>query len=158
MEHEFHVRKLKGLLTRPLPARSYRKQANSKGDLMQKLMLVLALVVAIVTVTASTAAARGGDRGVVRAGPCTGSSTSKLKVKLEDGRVEAEFEVDENRTGRRWRVVIARNGRAVFTGVRRTVAPSGSFSVRRLIGGRGRFAATARELGTGEVCRASATI
>jgi hypothetical protein len=54
--------------------------------------------------------------------------------------------------------VIARNGRAVFTGVRTTVAPSGSFEVRRLIGGRGRFAVTARELRTGEVCRASATI
>lgn len=54
--------------------------------------------------------------------------------------------------------LMARNGRAVFSGIKRTVAPSGSFEVRRLISGRGRFAATARELGTGEVCRASARI
>lgn len=125
---------------------------------MWKLMVVGALVVAVMTLMASTAAARVGDRGVVRVGSCTGSSTSKLKLKLEDGRTEVEFEVDENRVGRRWRVVIARNGRAVFIAIRRTVAPSGSFEVRRLIGGRGRFAATARELRTGEVCRASARI
>jgi hypothetical protein len=125
---------------------------------MQKLMLVLVLLIAAATVTAATAAARGGDRGVVRAGACTGSSTSKLKVKLEDGSVETEFEVDENRVGRRWRVVISRNGRAVYTAVRRTIAPSGSLTVRRTVAARGRIAVTARELATGEVCRASATI
>lgn len=124
---------------------------------MQKLMLAIALALALTTVTASTAAARDDGR-IVRTGSCTGSSTSKLKAKLDDGRVEVEFEVDENRVGRRWRVVIARNGRAVFTGIRTTVAPSGSFEVRRLIGGRGRFAVTGRELRTGEVCRASARI
>lgn len=125
---------------------------------MQKLVLFFVLTAVVMAATAATAQARDGDRRVVRAGSCTGSSTSKLKVKLDDGRVEAEFEVDENRVGRRWRVVISRNGRAVFTGIKRTVAPSGSFSVRRMFAGRGRFAATARELTTGEVCRASATI
>jgi hypothetical protein len=124
---------------------------------MQKLMVLSALVVAVVAVTTGTAAAGGADRGVVRVGSCTGSSTSKLKVKPEDEGTEVEFEVDENRIGRRWRVVISRNGGTVFSGIRRTVAPSGSFEVRRVIGGRGRFAATARELRTGEVCRASAT-
>lgn len=127
---------------------------------MQKLMPATALLLALVTatVTASTASARGGDRRIVRVGSCTAASTSKLKLKLDDGRVELEFEVDENRVGRRWRVVVARNGRAVFVGIRRTVAPSGSFELRRLFGRRGRYAATARELRTGEVCRASATI
>lgn len=123
---------------------------------MRRLLLVVALA-ALASVAAATAAARDNER-VVKTGSCTRSSTSKLKLKLEDARVELQFEVDENRVGRRWRVVIARNGRAVFTGIRRTVAPSGSFEVRQLIRGRGRFAATARELVTGEVCRASARI
>jgi hypothetical protein len=124
---------------------------------MRKLLVFLVLTAAFLTATATTAQARDGGR-IARAGSCTSSSTSKLKLKLDDGRVEAEFEVDQNRVGRRWRVVLSRNGRAVFTGIRRTVAPSGSFSVQRVFGGRGRFAATARELTTGEVCRASATI
>ena len=33
------------------------------------------------------------------AGTCTDSSRAKLKLKPDDGRVEVEFEVDENRNG-----------------------------------------------------------
>ena len=33
------------------------------------------------------------------AGSCSGGSTAKLKVKHDDGRLETEFEVDQNRNG-----------------------------------------------------------
>ena len=81
-----------------------------------------------------TAAAKDGD-GVRVAGTCSDGSSSKLKVKHDDGRIEAEFEVDQNRNGVRWNVELRRNGRLVFSGVRTTVAPSGSFSLERKIAG-----------------------
>jgi hypothetical protein len=97
----------------------------------------------------------------VRPGKCTGPSTSKIKAKLDDGRIEAEFEVDQNRNGRRWSIVLRRNGRVAFRGIRTTRGPSGSFELRRFLGnapGRDRIVATARALRGGEVCTASTTI
>ena len=69
-----------------------------------------------------------------------------------------EFEVDQNRNGKLWTVRLYDDGIRVFTGLRRTVAPSGSFSVTRWITNR---AGTDTILGravnatTGEVCRAT---
>jgi hypothetical protein len=109
---------------------------------------------------ASSAQAR--DRNEVRvSGTCTGSSTSKLKLHPDDGRLETEFEVDQNRVGQRWRVVLTRNGKLAARAARRTTAPSGSFELRRLLldgAGRDRVVAQAGNLRTGERCRASAAI
>ena len=76
-----------------------------------------------------------------------------------DGRIEVEFEVDQNRVGKRWRVTIKRNGSTVFRSMRTTQAPSGSFEVRRLLaGGAGsRIVATAKALSSGETCRTAIT-
>jgi hypothetical protein len=116
------------------------------------------LVLVVLFVTAATAAARDSTR-IVRAGKCSAASTWKLKLKRDtSSRVEVEFQVDENRVGRRWRVVITSNGHTIVSTLRTTVAPSGALEVRRSVGGRGRFTATARELRTRELCRASATI
>jgi len=104
---------------------------------------------------------KGGGSGAKRvSGNCTGSSTSKLKVKPDDGRLETEFEVDQNRTGVRWNVTIRRNGKLAVSTSARTRAPSGSFSVeRRLTNGSGSDRITARaRTSSGEVCRASLTI
>jgi hypothetical protein len=120
---------------------------------------VVALVAALSVVVASASAKDGkGGRGIVKTGQCSGHSTWKLKAKSDDGRIETEFEVDQNRVGKRWRVTIARNGHAVFRGIRTTMAPSGSFEVRRLLAGPAagtRIAATAKSLQTGETCRAA---
>jgi hypothetical protein len=97
----------------------------------------------------------------VTPGKCTGPSSSKVTAKLDDGRIESEFEVDQNRNGRQWSVVLRRNGRVVFRGVRTTRGPSGSFELRRFLGngpGRDRIVATARALRGGEVCTASTTV
>src|SRR5688572_28033026 len=76
---------------------------------------------------------RGGDRGVRVSGSCDGSSTAKLKVKPDDGRLEVEFEVDQNRNGVTWNVQVRRNGALAFSTRATTRGPSGSFSVERKI-------------------------
>jgi len=83
-----------------------------------------------------------------------------MKAKPDDGRIEVELEVDSNRVGQVWSVVLADNGHRIFTGSRRTVAPSGSFelelrSANRI--GADRFTGTARTA-NGEVCSARVTI
>src|SRR5215218_496517 len=113
---------------------------------MRKLTALTALALAGLALAAAPgASARGGGDAVVKRGSCTGSTTWKLKAKLDDGRIETEFEVDQNRVGRRWRVVVRRNGAVALRTIRTTVAPSGSFTVRRRLGnapGRDRIVAT----------------
>ncbi len=119
------------------------------------LAAVLAGALAVVVVPAS-AAESGGGREVVKRGECSGASTWKLKLGAEDGRIQTEFEVDQNRNGVRWRVTLERNGVRFFRGIRATQPPSGSFEVRRLTRnapGRDRIVARARNLQTGELCR-----
>lgn len=121
--------------------------------------MAVALGVAAAVAVPSVAMARGGD-DIRRAGTCSASATSKIKLSDEDGRIEVEFEVDQNRNGVPWRVVITRNGSRVFSGVRTTRAPSGSFSVRRVLSngsGADVIRATATNTRSGAVCRASAT-
>jgi hypothetical protein len=127
---------------------------------MHKLTYIgLAALAATLLALAPTALASQskGGRGVIKTGKCTASSTWKLKVKSDDGRIETEFEVDQNRVGKRWRVTLMRNGSSAFSGIRTTVAPSGSFSVRRLLAssaGGNRIVASAKALQSGESCRA----
>ena len=67
--------------------------------------IVAALSGLVLALTAAPfAVAKDGDK-LVR-GTCTGPSTSKLKLSNEDGRIEVEFEVDQNRNGVRWDVAI----------------------------------------------------
>ena len=106
---------------------------------------------------APLASAKGGNPVRVR-GVCTQSSTAKLKLKQDNGRIEVEFEVDQNRNGVPWKVTLRRNGSRVASAIARTRAPSGSFSLRRVIAGaRGTVAAVATRA-SGERCTAQATI
>ena len=80
--------------------------------------IALSLIVAVTAIAPSAALAKHGaddrpgafdDNGGLRAdhsrdakrvaGKCTGNSTSKLKVKPDNGGLETEFEVDQNRNG-----------------------------------------------------------
>jgi len=116
--------------------------------------------VALVLVAAAVPAAPAAplkDGDVLVAGRCTGPSTSKLKLSEENGRIEVEFEVDQNRVGRRWAVVLRRNGSVVSRQTRVTRGPSGSFEARLLarnLAGTDRFVATATR--AGESCSARA--
>lgn len=122
--------------------------------------LTLALTLGALAVPAATFAKGGG--AVVRAtGSCTLHSTAKLKAKHDNGRIEVEFEVDQNRNGRLWNVRVSDDGHRVFTGARRTVAPSGSFSLHRMIPNRAgvdTIVARAVNATTGEVCRATLNV
>jgi len=127
---------------------------------MHKITLISLSVLALALLAFAPGAFAGSDKGreVIKRGKCSGSSTWKLKTKLDNGRLETEFEVDQNRVGRSWRVTIVQNGRTVFSGIRRTVGPSGSFEARRILAnrpGRDRIVATARALAGGETCRGS---
>jgi catechol 2,3-dioxygenase-like lactoylglutathione lyase family enzyme len=118
-----------------------------------------ALVTALALPTSLPAFA--GDNDVRRSGNCSGRSDWKLKLSPEDGRLEVEFEVDQNVNGDTWRIVMRHDGNRFFRGRRTTRGPSGSFEVRRVVNnnaGTDRFTARARNLSTDEVCRGSASI
>ena len=123
----------------------------------------LALILAGLGVgtVAGAAEARGGNDGVRAAGHCSGSTVWKLKAKPDDRRLEVELEIDSRRNGQRWSVAVADNGVRVFTGARRTHAPSGSFEVERRIADRAgsdRITAAARNTVTGERCYGRVTL
>ena len=121
---------------------------------------LVAAIAAVALAVVPAALAKAGKDGDVRVrGVCSGASTSKLKLSNEDGRIEVEFEVDQNRVGRTWNVALRQNGVVVRRLVRVTRAPSGSFEARAVLGNRAgtdRIAATATSR-TGETCRASAS-
>jgi hypothetical protein len=137
----------------------------------------LSLVAAIAAFSPAAAVAKHGaddlrpdDHGGLRqdnraaakrvTGHCTNNATARLKVKPDDGRLETEFEVDQNRNGVKWNVTIRRNGALALHRSAFTRAPSGSFSVeRRLANGRGVDRISARATSaTGQVCTASLSI
>jgi len=113
-----------------------------------------AVVTALAAAVAVPVAAAKDGNGVRVRGACTAGSESKLKLSREDGRVEVEFEVDQNRNGVPWKVTLRRNGRLVASTTATTRAPSGSFTVRRVVAG-GRIAAVATR--SSERCSASAS-
>jgi hypothetical protein len=114
------------------------------------------LVAAVALLAAPTATAKDGD--IRRVGTCTKSSTSKIKLSEENGRIEVEFEVDQNRNGVRWNVKLSQNGSRIASLRKITRGPSGSFEARVVAGNRAgadRFVATATR--SGETCTARAT-
>ena len=119
--------------------------------------LAFTMTVVATAVAAPTALAKDGDVRV--AGTCTIAATSKLKLSPENGRIEVEFEVDQNRNGIPWRITVRRNGSIVATATATTRAPSGSFTVRRVMAassGTDRIAAVATSP-RGGTCRAAAS-
>ena len=104
--------------------------------------------------------AHANDADVIRRGVVQGASDWKLKLSPEDGRIEVEFEVDQNRVGQTWAVRIAQDGDLIFAGRRMTQRPErfvrGS-RARAEHGGRDRFRATAANVASGETCVGSAT-
>jgi hypothetical protein len=136
--------------------RRTRKETTVKKWTASSAAALLALVVAALT-AAPAGIAKDGDIRV--AGTCTGSTASKIKLSEEDGRIEVEFEVDQNRNGVPWRVTLSQNGRTIARLTRVTRGPSGSFEVRRVAPDRpGADVLRGRAVSpSGEVCTARAT-
>ncbi len=98
----------------------------------RKILIPLGITTASMALAVPAASGSGSD-DIRTAGTCTGSSSSKIKAKARNGGLEVEFEVDQNKTGVKWKVRLTDNGRRVFRGHARTMAPSGSFSIERKI-------------------------
>jgi hypothetical protein len=124
---------------------------------MSRRLILVCLNGAAALVAIPATPAKDGD--VLVRGTCTSASSSKLKLSPEDGLIEVEFEVDQNRNGVLWTVTLRRPTLVVFRGTRVTRGPSGSFELRRVVGdtaGGDRIIARATSP-SGEVCRAAAT-
>src|SRR5207253_9017863 len=89
------------------------------------------LLAAGIFAAAPHAFASGGG-GITTEGSCSGASTWKLKLSPENGRLQVEFEVDENVIGDTWNVRMKDNGTVFFRGQAVTKGPSGSFEVRKV--------------------------
>lgn len=116
----------------------------------------LALVAAL---GASPASAKAGDVRV--AGTCNKSATTKIKLGPRDGRIETEAEVDSNRNGQTWSVRMRQNGVLVLDTTATTRAPSGSFSVRKVLpnkAGTDTITAVSRNAATGQTCTVTAQL
>jgi hypothetical protein len=147
----------------PYPARATLwaiETDDPRGEKMKvKGILVVAALAGCALAAAPAVPAVPANDGDVRvAGSCTGPATSKLKLSAEDGRIEVELEVDQNRVGVTWTVALRRNGTRVFRGTRVTRGPSGSFELRRLVAdGAGAETISARATNArGQVCTATA--
>jgi len=114
-----------------------------------------------VSAAMAPAHASGGGTRVENNGTCSGSTVWKLKAKPNDSRIEVEGEIDSNKNGQVWSWKIKHNGTTEATGSSTTKAPSGSFSVNRLLAdkaGADRFVLRAVNSKSGEVCRGSVTL
>ena len=60
----------------------------------------------------------------------------KLKAGEENGAIEVEFEVDSNINGQVWQYRLLDNNTRIAQGSATTVAPSGSFEVRKVTANR----------------------
>lgn len=121
---------------------------------------VVAVSFVALFVIAVPAVASAGDRDVIREGLCSGRSDWKLKLSPEDGRIEVEFEVDQNVVGDEWRVRIRHDGQLAFRGTRTTRGASASFELRIVEpnnAGADVFGARARNLSTDELCAGRAS-
>ena len=128
------------------------------STLGRRAALITTLLASAVLVAAPMGVA-AKDSDIIRTGSCSASTDWKLKLSPEDGRIEVEFEVDQNRNGQTWDVKLKKNGTSFWSGQRTTQAPSGSFETRRVVsGGNGdHFTGIATNPRTGETCRGTAT-
>ena len=136
---------------------NHRQSNTAKERNVSKRMFSLLLAGLMAAgILAAVPASAGGDREVIRRGSCSGSTDWKYKAKADDGRIEVEYEVDQNRSGDSWRVKLFHDGNRFFKGTRVTGGDSGSFDIERKVSnhqGVDRFRARARNVRTDEVCR-----
>ena len=126
---------------------------------MKKILATLSIGTLMVLAAPGIANAKGP--GVTAKGKCSRLSTSQIKIKADNGRIDTEFEVDQNRVGQKWNVAIIDNGVVVARTTATTTAPSGSFTVHRLIpnrAGTDRVTGFAKNVATGETCAATASL
>ena len=119
---------------------------------------MLGAAMAIVSLPGATLA-KDGD--IIRTGSCTGGADWKLKLSPEDGKIEVEFEVDQNQNGKTWNVRLKRDGDLVCEGPARRRKPRADRSRSAASSSDGPGAdhvkARAKQLSNGQVCVGTAT-
>lgn len=129
--------------------------------MLVKMIRVATVVVLAASLAGAANVSHARTRGVERRGTCSGAAHWTLKLKPDNGRIEVEFEVDQNIAGKVWRVRLVHNGTRVLAGRRMTHAPSGSFTVHVLMAnaaGTDRVVARATSIAPGQTCVARASI
>jgi hypothetical protein len=132
----------------------------SKGWL-RTVRATIALLAIVALLAATPAVAR--TRMVVARGSCRGDGDSHWRLVLvqRDHRIGVGFKVVQGVPGNIWRVKIVHNRHTIFRALQATHGESGSFAVRawtRNTRGVDFFRARARNVATGELCRARAVI
>jgi hypothetical protein len=129
---------------------------------VRRLAIAIPLAIAVgVPAFATPAFASGGGGGVRSSGACSLHSTWKLKAKPDNGRIQIEAEVDANRIGQAWAWRLADNAKTIASGTAKTVAPSGSFTVKRFatnLAGTDRITLRATNSTTGETCSGTVSL
>jgi hypothetical protein len=125
--------------------------------------LVVALAAVAIFVAVDSAAARSlkDGRGEVRvAGSCSGTTTSKLRLRARDGALELEFELEHSRPRALWYIAIVHERRVVWRGTRRASIAGAAFELdRRLPDLVGPDSVTVTAWGpAGATCRATAVL
>lgn len=141
------------------PGVKVREQPGRGRKFMRRILVGAAISMLALGLSAPVASA--GDGRVEKNGSCSGSTDWKLKVKPDNGRLEVEFEVDQNVNGQEWRVVLKDNGDRFFRGTKTTHGPSGSFEVNKRANdqaGTDQIKARARNLSSDELCKGRASI
>jgi hypothetical protein len=134
------------------PRRKFSIQEAEVKNIAVSFGLAVMLAASLIA-AAPVAGAKDGDK--IKEGSCSGSTSWKLKLSEENGGIETEFEVDQNKVGVKWRVVLRHDGNKYFKGVRTTKGDSGSFEVRRVVNnhnGADTIRARATNLSSGETC------
>lgn len=126
---------------------------------MKKVLTVgLAAAFAVGALAAAPSAlAKDGD--VIKEGNCSGGADWKLKLSEENGKIEVEYEIDQNKVGQKWRVTLKHDGERFYRQVKETKGASGSFEVRQVEPNRSgddRFVGKAVNLSSDEECKGSA--
>jgi hypothetical protein len=122
------------------------------------------LLLVVLLICPASAIARGGDDGgrteVRVGGTCGRGATSKLRLRGRDGAIRVQFEVDHNRSGASWRVVLVQDRRIVWRGRARTRGSGASFEIERSLRDLpGADQVSARAWGPrGVTCAATATL
>jgi hypothetical protein len=138
--------------------------ASSQDIRKERFNLRKAILLAVVSLVAAASlvivpAAVAGPLAVTNSGTCH-SHPWTLTLSHDNARIEADYKLRSLRTGSTWRVVMKDNGVRFFRGTR-TAGADHHIEVDKFAhnqSGTDKITVRARNLATGTICRASASI
>jgi len=133
---------------------------KGKPKMKGKRNWIATAIIAAVVATTGIFLAAPAMAAVVRTGSCSGHSTWMLTLKRDNGRIEADLEVQTPRAGQTWHAVFRDNG-SVFGRATKVTQPDGSFSATRFApnkAGTDHIRVRAANATTGETCIATAAL